>query len=237
MAGLDAVGSNRIFNAIAPCYDALNTLLSFGRHNIWRARMARWVPLDAHRVLDIAVGTADVSLALGRACPQIKNIIGVDIAQEMLRKAQEKISNTEINVPIELVTGNALQLPFKCAIFDVVTTAFSLRNVPDVLLVLLNAWKVLKPGGTIMILEFARPNFGPAVVLQRFYLKFCLPIIGFLLTGNWAAYYHLGNSILSFPHGTRFHRMLKQVGFKDIQEVSMAWGSVALYRAVKQDLL
>ncbi len=234
--GLSTDASNKVFNNIAARYDLVNAFLSFGFHQSWRVRLAQALPAQTTSVLDLACGTAAIPLALARYRDKITNIVGVDISENMLTIGKTRVSKAVADRRINLLQGDALDLPMGADTFDAVTVGFALRNVPDIMRLFITAYRVLKPSGSFAVLEFSRPKGGLAVVLHSFYLGFMVPLAGLLLTGNWAAYQHLGRSILSFPDRNRFLRMFCQAGFKDVCVTSMAFGAVTLYLAKKDEL-
>lgn len=228
---LSPEASNAIFNKIALHYDRLNGILSLGLHERWRTCLAAGLPVQARRVLDVAVGTASIPIAILRERPEIDQVVGIDIAEEMLVLGREKIRRAGFDKKIVLQQGKAQALPFLSGSFDAVTIGFALRNVPHVLAVFTEAYRVLKPRGSLMILEFSKPSSPALAWCQTVYLKYLLPFIGGMLSGHPDAYRHLGQSILVFPPTERVVRMLYQAGFTRVTTETMAWGAVTLYRA------
>jgi demethylmenaquinone methyltransferase/2-methoxy-6-polyprenyl-1,4-benzoquinol methylase len=226
--GLSSSSSNAIFNTIADRYDAVNAVLSFGAHQHWRRTLARRIPAGSRRVLDLACGTAAIPLTLLTLRPDICLITGIDIADNMLRIGRNKLKHTPHSDRVTLQQGDALNMPFNADSFDTITIGFALRNVPDIMKLLASAYRVLKPSGTFLILEFSRPKILLSRLAYTFYLRAIVPFIGILLTGNWSAYRHLGVSILHFPEQGRFKRMLEQAGFTLISSTPMALGAVTL---------
>jgi len=226
--------SNDIFNRIAFRYDWVNALLSFGRHQAWRQCLARSLPADTRRVLDLACGTAAIPLAILEVRPDITEITGVDISANMLSVGRLRIRRHKAGAGVRLIQGDALDLPSlasEAGPFDAVTTGFALRNVADVMKFLLSAYRVLKPSGSLAILEFSWPRGIFPRTLFYFFLGVIVPFLGMIFTGNRAAYEHLGESIRRFPDRGRFLKMLKQAGFRDVTARIMALGAVTLYMA------
>ncbi len=229
--GLSNAVSNEIFDRIAFRYDLVNSVLSFGFHSAWRARLAKAFPPGTRCLLDLACGTAAIPLAFFRYRPDVTHITGIDISGNMLGVARVRLNKAGAK-PC-LIEGDALNVPFEDASFDAVTVGFALRNVPDIIRLLISAYRVLKPSGYFGILEFSRPAGAIARFLYWLYLGVIVPLAGLLFTGNWKAYRHLGESIIRFPSPDRFLKMLRQSGFREVSVRPMAFGAVTLYMAKK----
>lgn len=188
-----------LFNQIAPRYDLLNRLLSFGQDQLWRKKVVTFLPQhsDLH-VLDLATGTADLALILVRHSKRVVHVMGVDMAAEMLRLGQEKIEKAGLNACIDLQTGDAHHLAFKNNSFDVVTVAFGLRNMPRKEQALSEMMRVLKTGGRLIILEFSMPKNPIIKTLYLFYFRHILPKIGGFISGDYDAYRYLNQSVETF---------------------------------------
>lgn len=221
--------SNEIFNRIAFRYDLVNTVLSFGFQQAWRERLVKSFPSDIRTVLDLACGTGSIPLAFLKYRPDVTNITGIDIAENMLSVGRTRLQKAGASDRVQLFKGDALDPQFETGSFDAVTAGFALRNVPDVMKFVSSAYRVLKPSGHFRTLEFSRPDRIIPALFYRFFLGVLVPFIGFLSTGNWVAYRHLGKSILLFPDKKRFLKMLRQAGFRNIVFRSMAFGAVTLY--------
>jgi len=225
--------NNAIFNRIASRYDLVNGILSFGSHQLWRIRLAKAFPFTTRRLLDLACGTAAIPLTVFRYRKDITEITGIDIADQMLAIGHERVAQAKAGKYITLAKGDALDIGFDADTFDAVSIGFALRNVPDVMKLLTEAHRVLKPSGLFAILEFSRPRNILARFFYYFYLTLIVPLAGLLLTASWGAYRHLGQSILRFPDTSRFVKMLHQSGFNDISVKPMAFGAVTLYLVKK----
>lgn len=188
-----------LFNQIAPRYDLLNRLLSFGQDQFWRRKVVNFLPERSDlRVLDIATGTADLALMMVKNSRQVTSVIGVDMAVEMLKLGQDKIEKAGFDACIGLQAGDAHKLGFGDASFDVVTVAFGLRNMPDKKQALAEMMRVLKPGGRMIILEFSMPKNPIMRWLYLLYFRHILPRIGGLISGDSQAYRYLNQSVESF---------------------------------------
>ena len=224
----------KIFNLISKRYDLLNRLLSLGLDVRWRRRLLALVPERSRlKLLDLATGTADVVISLVENKSNIYSAIGIDMAQEMLKIGQDKVARHNLGDRITLQKADAQELPFQESAFDLTTIAFGIRNMPDLRRALMEMYRVLKPGGRSLILEFSMPeNF-----LLRFgyivYLRVIVPVVGFLFSGNWRAYKYLNQTIEQFPYGDRFCKILKQMGFKRIEAHPLLGGVATIYTAEK----
>jgi demethylmenaquinone methyltransferase/2-methoxy-6-polyprenyl-1,4-benzoquinol methylase len=230
-----------MFTQIAPRYDLLNHLLSMQFDRLWRARVAsRLCHILARRdalVLDLCCGTGDLAFSLARAGNA--RIIGADFAHPMLVRAKEKsatldsAANEDSAVPIQFFEADALRLPFAGASFDLVTTAFGFRNLSNYESGLREIHRVLKPGGTIAILEFTEPPEGLWGDLYRWYFCKVLPKIGGLISGQSAAYKYLPNSVARFFRPPELANLLSSVGYDSVAYSVWTFGTVALHTAVR----
>lgn len=214
-----------MFGRVARRYDLANHLLSGGADFFWRARAAKivasWQPA---RVLDLATGSGDLALAIGRRLPNA-SIVAADFSPEMLAIAQAKGVR-------ETVVADALKLPFAEDSFECVTVAFGLRNMADWEGALREMARVLAPGGHLLVLDFSLPTSalrGP----YRFYLHHFLPRLAGMLTGERNAYDYLGESIEKFPSGFAMQRLMERSGFINATARPMTGGIVTMYCAEK----
>jgi demethylmenaquinone methyltransferase/2-methoxy-6-polyprenyl-1,4-benzoquinol methylase len=217
-----------MFNAIARRYDLLNHLLSGGVDFYWRRRGLGRVRCQApQRVLDLATGTADFALAAARRYP--RRVVGVDVAIDMLRLGAAKLRRRPPAVPIQLMGGDAEALPFRDQSFDLVIAAFGVRNFGHIPTGLAEAWRVLRPGGELLILDFAEPETPLFRQLYRFYFTRILPLVG----GQRQAYAYLPASVGTFPQGRAFVELLDGAGFVGNLYTSFTLGVCALYQGLK----
>ena len=222
-----------MFNAIAQRYDLLNHLLSGGVDIYWRRRALDSVRGEAPlRVLDLATGTGDFALAAERLGP--RQVVGVDMAIEMLRLGADKIAKRRPPMPVGLLVSDAEGLPFKAETFDLVMGAFGVRNFGDIPSGLAEAHRVLKPGGEILVLDFCQPTTPLFRQLYLFYFHRVLPLVGGLISGQRQAYAYLPRSVGEFPQGQAFVDLLDAVGFAETGYMPMTLGISAVYQGVKR---
>jgi len=215
-----------MFGSIARRYDLANHVLSCGCDFRWRKRaagiVAEWNPA---KVVDLAAGTGDLTLALENALPQ-SEIVAADFSEEMLAVAKMKgVGQT--------VVADALALPFADRSFDCLTIAFGLRNIRDWSAALREMSRVLNENGRLLVMEFSLPQRSILRGVYRFYLHRLLPILGSLLTGKKSAYDYLGASIEQFPGGEEMLRLIEANGFADARAEPLTGGIVTIYAATK----
>lgn len=231
-------GGNRIermFSGIAPWYDFLNRLLSLRRDVFWRRRFIEGLSLPSPAtVLDLAAGTLDVSLELLRQHPDVR-VIAADFSLPMLLLGQQKLAGGGGGVPIFPVAADAYALPFPEAAFDAVTMAFGIRNLPERASALAAILRVLKPGGTLAVLEFVPPASGTLQALYKIYLNGVLPLIGRVFSQHDFAYRYLAESIAAFPPAGVFVRELQTAGFREVRHQLLTFGVVGLFYGCKPE--
>ena len=230
-------GENQIqsmFNAVAPKYDFLNRLLSVGCDRFWRkAAVSEFKSLENKTILDVATGTADIPLEIVKRYPKPMQIVGMDFSLSMLKVGNKKISNNKLNNNIKLIPGAAENIPFKDHSFDGVIASFGVRNFMDTKQGLREMHRILKPNGKIIILEFSFPKNIILEWLYRYYFEKILPITGRIISGHKTAYSYLPSSVVKFPQGENFKKILECVGFKNISLKPLTLGIVTLYKGIK----
>jgi len=216
-----------MFAEIAPRYDFLNHLLSFYVDKRWRRFVVRKVAGCLKRpgavALDLCCGTADLSMELGSLAPTV----GVDFCHPMLKLGIEKARRKSL--PIELIEGDALRVPFADSRFDVVSVAFGLRNVDGIEAGLGEILRLLKPGGRAAVLEFSHPRLPIFCSMFRFYFTRLLPRIGAAISGSTFAYQYLPNSVQTFPDQENFAAMMRSVGFSNVEYYNLFGGVACLH--------
>ena len=215
-----------MFGSIATRYDLANHVLSCGIDFYWRARAAKivdtWHP---HEIADLATGTGDLALAMQKKLPHAE-LTGVDVLPEMLEIARRKGVR-------RVVLADAMELPFDDASFDCVTIAFGLRNLENCSSALTEMWRVLKPKGHLLVLEFSMPTMPIVRAAYRFYLHRCLPLLGSFLTQRKSAYDYLGDSIEEFPSGNAMCELMRETGYVSPSFERLTGGIVTIYTAAK----
>jgi demethylmenaquinone methyltransferase/2-methoxy-6-polyprenyl-1,4-benzoquinol methylase len=224
-----------MFGQIAGRYDLINHVLSFNLDRLWRARTVRKVaPILADskaRVLDLCCGTGDLMLALEnrRRAP----VIGADFCHPMLVEAKRKVSMRGLGSV--LFEGDAMSLPLASNTFDLVTCAFGFRNFANYEAGLVELARVLKPGGTLAILEFSQPDNRLFAALYDWFSMKMLPRIGGLISGSRDAYSYLPQSIRKFPDAEGLAAKMREAGFRQVEIDRMTFGAVALHVGRKSE--
>ncbi|MEM1325944.1 MAG: bifunctional demethylmenaquinone methyltransferase/2-methoxy-6-polyprenyl-1,4-benzoquinol methylase UbiE [Bacteroidota bacterium] len=220
---------SNMFNNIAPYYDFLNHFLSLGIDRGWRKKMIQEVrDQQPQKVLDVATGTADVAIALAKSMPQT-NVIGLDIAVDMLNIGRKKVNTQNLSERVNLISGDAENLPFEDNSFDAMTVAFGVRNFEHLSKGLADMKRVLKPGGRLVVLEFSKPRVFPMKQGFNFYFSTILPFIGKVTSKDPKAYRYLYESVQAFPDGEAFIAELKRVGYTDLKQIPLTFGISSLY--------
>jgi demethylmenaquinone methyltransferase / 2-methoxy-6-polyprenyl-1,4-benzoquinol methylase len=230
----EAQSMGRMFDVIAPIYDLLNHLLSFGRDFSWRRRVAGRIETKRPiRLADLATGTADLLIAILRTHPNITEATGLDIAGKMLEIGRRKARRHGFADRVRFVQGDLTQAPFDAESFDVVTMAFGIRNTPDSDATLREVHRILKPGGQVLILEFSMPASPIMRRMHVLYLRLVVPLLGALLSGEPQAYRYLDKSIEAFHGPDAFCRLMKQAGFSQPTATPLTSGIASIYEGVR----
>lgn len=221
-----------MFNNISKRYDLLNHLLSLGIDILWRKKAIKMLkPYKPKLILDIATGTGDFAIEALALNPD--QVIGVDISEGMLAMGKEKIKKKGLQDKITLQMGDSEKLLFEDNKFDAVIVSFGVRNFENLEAGLRDMYRVLKPGGTTVIVEFSKPETFPLKQGYNFYFKSVLPIIGKLISKDTSAYTYLPESVQQFPYGEQFLEILEKVGFKQTRCKKLAFGISSIYIAQK----
>jgi demethylmenaquinone methyltransferase/2-methoxy-6-polyprenyl-1,4-benzoquinol methylase len=219
-----------MFNGIAPHYDFLNHFLSFGFDYLWRRRLVREIAKrQPQHILDVATGTGDLAILLQRMTKAA--VTGIDIAEDMLHIARKKACKL---AKLRFMQAQAESLPFPSASFDAVTVAFGVRNFEHLQKGLAELLRVLKPGGTLAILELTTPIHFPMKQLYGFYSFRLIPFAGRLISTHRAAYRYLPYSIHAFPQREKFLSKLSLTGFTAPACRSFTGGVCCFYTACKK---
>jgi demethylmenaquinone methyltransferase / 2-methoxy-6-polyprenyl-1,4-benzoquinol methylase len=223
------------FNSVARHYDFMNTLLSFGIHYAWKrtaVRMLKLIPGD--RVLDVCGGTGDLAIMAAKAVGPGGRVIVYDINRAMIQAGLHKAIHTGINGRLHHVQGNAESISFPDRYFEATMVGFGIRNVTDMKKGFAEMYRVLKPGGKMMCLEFSKPTSPIFRLLYDFYSFQIMPLVGELLVGSRKAYTHLPESIRMFPLPDELSELLKQIGFAHLAYRRLTNGIAVIHLAVKQ---
>jgi demethylmenaquinone methyltransferase/2-methoxy-6-polyprenyl-1,4-benzoquinol methylase len=227
----DPKAVNTMFARIAGRYDIANHLLSGGIDYWWRQRLVRAV-YDSHAasVLDLATGSGDVVFALADGLAPGVTLLGMDFCQPMLDEAVKKREENHRWTHVEFRLGDGMALPLPDASFEAITISFGLRNMVNRAKALREMRRVLKPDGRLFILEFSQPMvwFRP---FYYTYLKYVLPIVAGIITGDRSAYEYLGGSIEQYPDRSAMSEEIRQAGFNSVRALPLSCGIVALHEA------
>lgn len=222
----------QMFDTISTNYDGLNRVISFGIDIKWRNKVVAILkekkPIN---ILDIATGTGDLAIALTKT--NARNIVGLDISKGMLEVGKQKIAAKKLSSSIEMTLGDSESLPFEDASFDAATVAFGVRNFENLEKGLSEIYRVLKPSGTLVVLETSKPTTFPWKQGYKFYTKYILPIIGKLFSKDNAAYGYLSESAAVFPFGRDFNNILHKIGFINVEDRPQTLGVATIYIATK----
>nr|WP_092135268.1 bifunctional demethylmenaquinone methyltransferase/2-methoxy-6-polyprenyl-1,4-benzoquinol methylase UbiE [Bizionia paragorgiae] len=223
----------KMFDTISGDYDGLNRVISFGIDIKWRKKVVQIVKDSKPKtILDIATGTGD--LAINLAETDAEKIVGLDISRGMLDVGVEKIKKKNLDSKIEMVLGDSEHLPFSDSSFDAITVAFGVRNFENLETGLKEILRVLKPGGTFVILETSMPTKTPYKQGYNFYSKNILPFIGKTFSKDKSAYKYLSDSASQFPFGEVLNNILRNIGFINVQDLPQTFGVATIYKASKQ---
>jgi len=221
-----------MFDNISPRYDLLNHLLSLGIDILWRKKAIKLLQHQQTKlILDVATGTGDFAIEALALNPD--KVIGVDISTGMLEFGRKKLRRLKLEEKIELQLGDSEKLQFQDNKFDAVIVAFGVRNFEHLEKGLADMFRVLKPGGNVVIIEFSQPHLFPFKQIFSFYFNTILPRIGKTISNDGSAYTYLPESVMAFPQGEEFLRILNNIGFINTQAVPLTFGISSIYRGSK----
>ena len=225
--------TREMFTSIAPRYDFLNRLLSVGQDKYWRQRAIDLLdPMEHARILDVATGTGDMVIEVAKRNLSVQ-IFGIDFSQRMLDLGRIKIARNGYNQAVSLQIGSGECLPFADESFDGVICAFGIRNFADVQLGLREFFRVLKPGGRVVVLEFSIPQNQFLKTAYEWYFNLILPKIGNIISGHSNAYSYLPESVANFPSQKKFIKWIEKIGFKKVSFSELTFGIVSIHRGYK----
>lgn len=222
-----------VFASVAARYDLMNDLMSAGIHRLWKDAMMDWLaPRSGQRLLDVAGGTGDIAFRFLRRAPDARAVV-CDMTEAMLAEGRKRAEAASLGGRVEWIVGDAMALPFPDASFDAYTISFGIRNVTRIQDALSEAFRVLRPGGRLMVLEFSSI---PSEGLQRLYDLYSfsvIPPLGALVTGDRASYQYLVESIRRFPDQEHFAAMIRDNGFGRVRWRNLSLGIAALHSGWK----
>jgi demethylmenaquinone methyltransferase / 2-methoxy-6-polyprenyl-1,4-benzoquinol methylase len=222
-----------VFTSVATRYDLMNDAMSLGIHRIWKDAMMDWLaPRDGQHLLDVAGGTGDIAFRFLKRAPGARATV-LDMTPDMLEAGKQRAGAEALSDRLDWIVGDAMALPFAEASFDRVTNSFGTRNVTDIQASLNEAFRVLRPGGRMLVLEFSQlPN--PA--LQWAYDRYSfnvIPNLGQVIAGDRDSYQYLVESIRKFPDQERFADMFRRAGFGNVKYRNLSFGVAALHSGWK----
>lgn len=220
-----------VFQNISQKYDRLNNIISFEQHKVWRKHVMSTMNVQkGSKALDVCCGTADWTIALSEAVGSKGQVTGLDFSENMLEVGKQKTASLD---NIQLVHGDAMNLPFDDNSFDYVTIGFGLRNVPDYLSALKEMHRVLKPGGMVVCLETSQPTLPLFKQIYSLYFKFVMPIFGKIFAKSKDEYEWLQQSTFDFPDKEKLKRLFNQAGFSNVKVRSFTGGVAAMHLGYK----
>lgn len=218
----------QMFDNIAPKYDFLNHFLSLGIDKLWRKKAVRILKsYQPKRILDVATGTGDFAIEASRIKPE--QIVGFDLSEQMIKVGIDKVKRLGLDKLISFQKGDSEQMPFADASFDAITVAFGVRNFENLEKGLTEFYRVLKPGGVAIILEFSKPKYFPFKQFYQFYSFRVLPRLGGMISKDSSAYSYLPESVMAFPDDQAFLSVLRHSGFTETRQWRLTLGIASIY--------
>ena len=225
---------NKVFDSVAFRYDLMNDLMSAGLHRLWKDNFIDWLaPRKNTHLLDVAGGTGDIAFRFINRTKNQAAVTVIDRNENMLKEGKRRSYAGKLETDIEWVCGDAMKLPFKNEVFDYYTISFGIRNVLDLKKCLSEAFRVLKPGGRIMILEFSKVE---NQTLSKIYDAFSfnvVPRLGKLIANDAESYQYLIESIRKFPSQEKLTNLVTEVGFRQVKYRNLTQGVVAMHSGWK----
>lgn len=223
----------RMFNRIAPKYDQLNRIISLGLDRSWRKRALHLLaPYAPQRVLDVATGTGDLAIEIIQTISSAKEVVGVDISEEMMRVGQEKVHQAGLDTKISFERQDCTAMTFEADSFDAATIAFGIRNFSDIPTAAAELHRVLRPGGVLIIAELSVPTNPLLRLGYKLYAGQIIPLIGRLISKDRDAYTYLPKSIAAVPQRERMVEILRKAGFSEAFYESIFPGTCTIYVAI-----
>ena len=222
-----------VFSSVATKYDIMNDVMSGGVHRVWKDAMMDWLsPRDGQRLLDVAGGTGDIAFRFLKRAPTASAVV-LDLTEDMLVEGRNRAEAEDRAHQLDWMVGDAMALPFENNSFDVYTISFGIRNVTRINDALSEAYRVLKPGGRLMVLEFSQlPNPAMQWAYDRYSFNL-IPKMGQVIAGDSESYQYLVESIRKFPTQERFATMIRDAGFSQVKYRNLTFGVAALHSGWK----
>ena len=219
-----------VFDSVASRYDLMNDVMSAGLHRLWkRFAIAKTGLLEGQSALDVAAGSGDLCIGLARRVGRTGRVVATDINERMLAVGRDRVLDAGLAGNIDYVLADAESLPFADSSFHCVTIGFGLRNVTDKDAALASMFRVLKPGGRLLVLEFSKARLGPLEPLYELYSFQVLPRLGELLANDSASYRYLAESIRRHPDQETLKGMMERAGLERCEYYNLSAGIVALH--------
>lgn len=222
-----------VFSSVATKYDIMNDVMSGGVHRVWKDAMMDWLsPRDGQRLLDVAGGTGDIAFRFLKRAPTASAVV-LDLTEDMLIEGRNRAEAEDRAHQLDWMVGDAMALPFEANSFDVYTISFGIRNVTRINDALTEAYRVLRPGGRLMVLEFSQlPNPTMQWAYDRYSFNL-IPKMGQVIAGDSESYQYLVESIRKFPNQERFATMIRDAGFFQVKYRNLTFGVAALHSGWK----
>ena len=224
----------KIFENVSGRYDLMNDFMSLGIHRVWKMSMLDWLaPRRGQSLIDVAGGTGDIAFNFIKRAKTGANATILDLTESMMIEGKKKTIDLPEESQINWVCGDAMRMPFSDSTFDVYTISFGIRNVTNISKTLSEAYRVLKPGGRLMILEFSSVNNDLISWIYDKYSFNIIPKLGELVSNDRESYQYLVESIRKFPNQEKFSEMIINEGFKKVKYRDLTFGIAALHSAWK----
>ncbi len=222
-----------VFTNVASRYDVMNDVMSVGIHRLWKEAMMDWLaPRAGQRLLDVAGGTGDISFRFLKRAERAEAVV-LDLTESMLKEGRKRAEAEELSSQLDWVTGDAMALPFEDNTFDIYTISFGIRNVTRIEDALTEAYRVLRPGGRLMVLEFSQLPVDGMQKLYDLYSFNVIPRMGELIANDRDSYQYLVESIRNFPDQDKFANMISTAGFEQVKYRNLSMGIAALHSGWK----
>ena len=224
----------KIFENVSGRYDLMNDFMSLGIHRVWKKSMLDWLaPRRGQSLIDVAGGTGDIAFNFIKRAKTGANATILDLTESMMLEGKKKTIDLPEESQINWVCGDAMRMPFSDSTFDVYTISFGIRNVTNISKTLAEAYRVLKPGGRLMILEFSSVNNDLISWIYDKYSFNIIPKLGEFVSNDRESYQYLVESIRKFPNQEKFSEMIINEGFRKVKYRDLTFGIAALHSAWK----